>query len=57
MTNGGSLEVELLSEYVPQDGDSITLVGSDDVIGDFSSVKLQGVLAGWISKSVAAMSC
>lgn len=57
MTNGGSLEVELLSEYVPQDGDSITLVESDDVIGDFSSVNVQGVLAGWISKSVAAMSC
>ena len=47
MTIGGSLVVELLPDYVPQDGDSITLVQSDELIGDFSSVMVVGTPAGF----------
>jgi len=47
MTNGGSLVVELLDNYTPQDGDTITLVQSDDVVGDFSSVSVLGTPDGF----------
>ena len=47
VTNGGSLVIELLPEYQPQDGDAITLVQSDDVIGEFSSIDVQGTPAGF----------
>ena len=47
MTNGGSLVVELLPEYQPQNGDQITLIQSDNVIGEFSSVDIQGTPDGF----------
>ena len=47
LNNGGSLVVELLPEYQPQDGDEIILVQSDNVIGEFSSVNVQGTPDGF----------
>jgi len=47
MTNGGSLVVELLPEYQPQNGDQITLIQSDNMIGEFSSVDIQGAPDGF----------
>ena len=47
MTNGGSLVVELLPEYQPQNGDQITLIQSDNVIGEFSTVDIQGTPDGF----------
>ena len=47
MTNGGSLSVELLADYAPQDGDSIQLVQANNVVGDFSSIDVQGVPEGF----------
>ena len=47
MTNGGSLVVELLPEYQPQNGDQITLIQSDNMIGEFSSVDIQGTPDGF----------
>jgi len=38
----GELVVELMPEYVPQDGDTFTLVQADVVVGDFSSVTVVG---------------
>jgi len=46
MANGGSLVVELLPEYQPQNGDQITLIQSDNMIGEFSSVNIQGTPDG-----------
>ena len=45
MTNGGELVVELLPDYVPQDGDTITLVQANELVGDFSSVSVLGTPA------------
>ena len=47
MTNGGSLVVELLPDYQPQNGDQITLIQSDNVIGEFSNVNIQGTPDGF----------
>ena len=47
MANGGSLSVELLADYAPQDGDSIQLVQANNVVGDFSSIDVQGVPEGF----------
>ena len=47
MNNGGALTVELLPEYTPQDGDSISLVQATEVIGEFASVDVQGVPVGF----------
>ena len=47
LTNGGLLVVELLPEYQPQTGDQITLIQSDGVIGEFSSVNIQGTPDGF----------
>ena len=44
-TGGGSLAVELLPNYVPQDGDTITLIQADDVVGDFSNITVGGTPA------------
>ena len=48
MTNNeGSLVIELLPEYQPQNGDQITLIQSDNMIGEFSSVNIQGTPDGF----------
>ena len=47
MTNGGALVVEFLPDYVPQNGDAVTLVQSSEIVGNFSSVTITGTPDGF----------